>query len=92
MSLMRDDTGESAAAAARCLAAREVFAEVAARLRALDPAVVVVSARGSSGHAGTFLRYLLARDLGVIAAAAMPSVASVYATGQLLPGRRGGGA
>ncbi len=86
MSLMRDEARESGAAVARCLGARAAFAGVVARLRALDPAVVVVSARGSSGHAGTFLRYLLARDLGVIAAAAMPSVASVYGRTQRFAG------
>jgi glutamine---fructose-6-phosphate transaminase (isomerizing) len=86
MSLMRDETLESAAAVARCLAQVDRFDSVAARLRALDPALVMVCARGSSGHAGTFLRYLLARDLGVVAAAAMPSIASVYGRAQRLGG------
>jgi glucosamine--fructose-6-phosphate aminotransferase (isomerizing) len=86
MSHMRDEARDSAAAVAACLAARTAFAEAAAALRALDPAVVMVSARGSSGHAGTFLRYLLARDLGVVAAAAMPSIASVYGRTQRFAG------
>lgn len=85
-SLMRRETLDSADAVARCLAQTAVFATVAERARRLDPAVVVVCARGSSGHAGTFLRYLLARDLGLIAAAAMPSVASVYGRQQRLGG------
>ena len=86
MSLMRDETRESAAAVARCLRQRPVFEAMAARARALDPALVMVSARGSSAHAGTFMRYLLARDLGVVAAAAMPSVASLYGRRQRLQG------
>jgi len=86
MSLMRDESLESAQAVARCLARPGAFADAAARLRSLDPSVVMVCARGSSGHAGTFLRYLLARDLGVVAAAAMPSVASVYQRRQRLAG------
>lgn len=86
MSLMRDEAIQSAQAVARCLAQPAAFAQAAARLKALDPSVVMVCARGSSGHAGTFLRYLLARDLGVVAAAAMPSVASVYRRRQRLAG------
>ena len=86
MSLMRDEARDSAAAVARCLDQRAALAAIAGRLSALDPAVVMVCARGSSGHAGTFLRYLLARDLGVVAAAAMPSIASLYHRRQRLGG------
>lgn len=86
MSLMLDETREAPLAAARCLAQRAAFADAAARIRALDPAVAMVCARGSSGHAGTFLRYVLARDLGLVAAAAMPSVASLYGARQRLRG------
>lgn len=83
---MRDETLQSAEAVARCLARPDALAAAASRLRALDPALVMVSARGSSGHAGTFLRYVLARDLGVVAAAAMPSIASLYHRRQRLRG------
>jgi glucosamine--fructose-6-phosphate aminotransferase (isomerizing) len=83
---MREEARESAQAVAGCLAQPAAFAAAAARLRALDPDVVMVCARGSSGHAGTFLRYLLARDLGVVAAAAMPSIASLYHRRQRLKG------
>ncbi len=86
MTLMQDETRESADAAARCLAQHAAFAAAAARLRSLDPALVVVCARGSSGHAGTFLRYLLARELGLVAAAAMPSIASLYGRRQRMAG------
>jgi glucosamine--fructose-6-phosphate aminotransferase (isomerizing) len=86
MSFMRQEAEQSADAVRRCLAAEDAIAAIAARLRALDPAVVMVCARGSSGHAGTFMRYLLARDLGLVAAAAMPSVASLYHRRQRLRG------
>ena len=86
MSFMRQETAESADAVRRCLAAEDAIGAIAVRLRALDPAVVMVCARGSSGHAGTFLRYLLARDLGLVAAAAMPSIASLYHRRQRLRG------
>ena len=86
MSFMCQEAGESAAAVRRCLAQHDLFAKVAARLRALDPSLVMVCARGSSGHAGTFLRYLLARDLGLVTAASMPSIASLYHRRQRLGG------
>lgn len=86
MSFMRQEAAGAAASVRTCLAQRAGFAAVADRLRRLDPAVVMVCARGSSGHAGTYLRYLLARDLGLVAAAAMPSVASLYHRRQRLRG------
>ena len=78
MSFMRAEALEGADAVRRCLAQRDAFAAIGARLRALDPPFVVVCARGSSGHAGTYLRVLLGKQLGLVAAAAMPSVTSVY--------------
>ncbi len=86
MSLMHDETQQAPDAVARCLAQHAAFADAAARCRALDPAVVVVAARGSSGQAGTFLRYVLARALGVVTAPAMPSLASVYHRPQRMGG------
>lgn len=86
MTLMEEETREAPDAVARCIAQRAAFAEAAARCRALDPTIVMVSARGSSSHAGTYLRYLLARALGVVTAAAMPSVVSVYQRQQRLRG------
>jgi len=83
---MRDETLEAPQAVARCLANAGDIARIAARIRALDPPFVTVAARGSSSHAGTFLRVLLGRDLGLTAAAAMPSLASVYHRPQRLKG------
>jgi len=78
MSLMRSETLEAPDAVARCLVQKTRFADIGARLRALDPPFVVVGARGSSGHAGTYLRSLVERALGLVTADMMPSVASVY--------------
>ena len=86
MSLTREETLEAPAAVARCLAQSAAFVALGARLRTLDPSLAVICARGSSSHAGTFLRYLLARRLGLVCAAAMPSMASVYGAHQRLRG------
>lgn len=84
-SLMRSETLEAPEAVARCLAGTD-FAALGARLRQLAPPFVLLSARGSSGHAGTALRYILAQELGLVAAAGMPSIASVYNVRQKLAG------
>lgn len=85
-SLMRAEILQSPEAVRACLAQSDVFAALGARLRALDPPFVVVCARGSSSHVGAYLRVLLTRELGLIAAAAMPSIASVYRRPQRLRG------
>ena len=84
-SLMRAEALEAPEAVARCLAGTD-FAALGARLRALAPPFVLLSARGSSGHAGTTLRYVLAQELALVAAAGMPSIASVYRVRQKLKG------
>ena len=86
MSLMRDETLEAPAAVARCLAQREKFEAIGAHLKKLDPPFVVVCARGSSAHAGTYLQVLLAKQLGLFAGAVVPSIASVYRRQQRLRG------
>lgn len=59
-------------------ALRRPLAELAARLKARPPQVVVTCARGSSAHAATFGKHLIERYLGIPVAAAAPSVATVY--------------
>ena len=86
MSLMRDETLAAPEAVAAFLAQTRAIAGIAAQLRKLDPPFVVICARGSSSHAGTFLRVLLARRLGLVAAPAMPSIASVYNASMRLRG------
>jgi glucosamine--fructose-6-phosphate aminotransferase (isomerizing) len=86
MTRMAAEIRQSAAAVAGCLAQPGAFAAIAQAVRQRDPPVLLVCARGSSGHAGTFLRYLLARELGLVAAAAMPSIASLYGRRQRVGG------
>ncbi|MBB4050846.1 glucosamine--fructose-6-phosphate aminotransferase (isomerizing) [Devosia subaequoris] len=50
----------------------------AARLRDLDPALLVTVARGSSDHAATYLKYAFELTLGLPVASVGPSVASIY--------------
>lgn len=50
------------------------------RLSALDPNLIVTSARGSSDHAATYFKYLVEMRLGVPVASIGPSVSSVYST------------
>ena len=50
----------------------------AARLRELDPALVVTVARGSSDHAATYLKYAFELTMGVPVASVGTSIASIY--------------
>ncbi len=50
------------------------------RLRALDPALVITCARGSSDHAATFAKYLIETRLRRPVASHAPSTSSVYQT------------
>ncbi|KAA2236866.1 SIS domain-containing protein [Salinarimonas soli] len=59
-------------------ALRAPVADLAARLRARPPRVVVTCARGSSAHAATFGKHLIERTLGIPVAAASPVIATVY--------------
>lgn len=51
---------------------------IAGAIRAASPRFAIVCGRGSSGHAGTFLRYLLGLRGGLIAAEASPSILTVH--------------
>ncbi len=79
MTHMAAELRETPAVAAR-LVAREAASiqALGARLRALDPAVVVTCARGSSDHAAAYFKYLTEILLGVPVASIGPSVASLY--------------
>lgn len=50
----------------------------AARLREVDPSVVVTVARGSSDHASAYLKYAIELTLGLPVASIGPSIASIY--------------
>jgi glutamine---fructose-6-phosphate transaminase (isomerizing) len=53
----------------RLLAEQDLVATVAHRIRHANPRVVVISGRGGSGNAGTFLRYLFETRAGLHEAA-----------------------
>lgn len=59
-------------------ASAPVLDAAAARLREIDPAVIVTVARGSSDHASTYLKYAIELTLGVPVASVGPSIASIY--------------
>ena len=78
-SFMADEVAEIPQAAARFLdrSAGAVTAAATA-LRALDPALFVTVARGSSDHAATYFKYASELLAGVPVASVGPSVASIY--------------
>lgn len=55
-------------------------------LRALDPRLVAICARGSSNHAAAFFKYATETQLGLPVVAIGPSIASVYRTPLRLEG------
>lgn len=59
-------------------ASTDTLDAAAARLRELDPALLVTVARGSSDHAATYLKYAFELTLGLPVASVGPSVASIY--------------
>ncbi|WP_199085178.1 SIS domain-containing protein [Bosea sp. ASV33] len=79
VSRMSREVAEIPQAAARLLdEGWETIARVAAALDMNSISHAVVSGRGSSGHAGTHLRYLIETRLGLSAAPAAPSVVTRY--------------
>jgi glutamine---fructose-6-phosphate transaminase (isomerizing) len=62
----------------RLLAEQHLAASVADRIRRADPRVVVISGRGSSANAGTFLRYLFETRAGLLVSTSAPSVVTTY--------------
>ena len=57
---------------------KTLYQQLAETIRAFDPAFVYMVGRGTSDHAGVFARYLIEVELGVVVAAAAPSVASLF--------------
>lgn len=62
------------------------YRRIGARLRDLDPPVVVTAARGSSDHAALYFKYLVETHCGRPVASMGPSVASIYGTHLRLQG------
>lgn len=78
MTFMARETEEAPEAAARFLSGRERIDSVVAAIRARDVPFVVICGRGSSGHAGVALRYLVETHLGLIVSASAPSIVTSY--------------
>ncbi|MCL1125605.1 glucosamine-6-phosphate deaminase NagB-II [Shewanella surugensis] len=55
-----------------------ITTRIGAKLRQLDPCVVVFIGRGSSDHAGVFGKYLIEIEAGIPVSPSSPSVSSVY--------------
>src|SRR5436305_9402371 len=75
---MARETAEIPAVAERLLARTDLFAAIAERIERAKPRIVVFCGRGSSGHAGVYLRYLFEARLGLLGSAAAPSVVTAY--------------
>jgi len=75
---MAREIREIPTAAERLLAERDSIITVAIRIRQADPRVVVISGRGSSGNAGTLLRYLFEARAGLLVSTSAPSVMTTY--------------
>lgn len=81
------EAAESSDAARRQIArCGATFAELGARLRQLQPKLVVTCARGSSDHAAYYGKYLIETQLGLPVASVGPSIASLYDTKLQLDG------
>jgi glucosamine--fructose-6-phosphate aminotransferase (isomerizing) len=77
-SAMAREVAEIPAAAGQLLARAELFAAIARRIEQAKPRIVVFCGRGSSGHAGVYLRYLFEARLGILGSSAAPSVVTAY--------------
>src|ERR1700675_1048202 len=75
---MAREIREIPAAAERLLPERELIVAAANRIRQADPRVVIISGRGSSGNAGTLLRYLFEARAGLLVSTSAPSVITTY--------------
>src|ERR1700755_2733833 len=75
---MAQEIREIPTTAERLLAKQDSIVTVANRIRQADPRVVVISGRGSSGNAGTLLRYLFEARAGLLASTSAPSVMTTY--------------
>ena len=77
-SAMGREIAEIPTAAERLLANTDVIAAIAARIERAKPRIVVFCGRGSSGHVGVYLRYLVEARLGLLVSNAAPSVVTAY--------------
>ena len=76
---MSAEIAEIPAAAERLLREKQsLIDQLAQRIEAASPRVIVMCGRGSSGHVGVYLRYLFETKLGLLVSAAAPSVVTAY--------------
>jgi glutamine---fructose-6-phosphate transaminase (isomerizing) len=60
-----------------------LVADIANRLRRLDPQIIFTCARGSSDHAATFAKYLFETRLKIPTLSQAPSISSIYGSALL---------
>lgn len=77
-SAMAREIGESPTVVARVVRSRRSVAAIAERLNIGAAPLVVLCGRGSSGHAGVFLRYLVETRLRLPVSASAPSVVTAF--------------
>ena len=77
-SAMARETCESADVVSRILRNRMVIADIARHLDIAAAPLAVLCGRGSSGHAGVFLRYLIETRLHLPVSASAPSVITAF--------------
>jgi glutamine---fructose-6-phosphate transaminase (isomerizing) len=76
--LVREAREAAAGAREQLRRCAPIFEQIAERLRAAPPPLVVTCARGSSDHAATYGTYVLETTVGQLVASVGPSVASMY--------------
>src|SRR5215470_9649340 len=72
------EIAEIPAAAGRLLARHHPVSAIADRIHRTAPRIVIVCGRGSSGHVGVYLRYLIEARIGLLVSAAAPSIVTAY--------------
>ena len=77
-SAMASEIGESADVVSRIVRSRRTIAEIAQHVRIGSAPLCVLCGRGSSGHAGVFLRYLVETRLRLPVSASAPSVTTAF--------------
>jgi len=77
-SAMARETCETAEVAGRILRGRHAIADIAGHLDIGAAPLAVLCGRGSSGHAGVFLRYLIETRLHLPVSASAPSVITAF--------------
>jgi glutamine---fructose-6-phosphate transaminase (isomerizing) len=79
-SAMASEIGESADVVSRIVSNRRTTGEIARRVGIGSAPLCVLCGRGSSGHAGVFLRYLIETRLRLPVSASAPSVITAFRT------------